>query len=380
MGYTVRCTRTFSSASTAHLCKTGAMAAEFETPEPTTAPKRAPWARRVAALEDRFHRFRQRLARRRGLVPVVIPYSGYGGPGWIRVLGRVVLARPEDDDVATQRTDPGRIRGWRSFVSIPVADSIVTVRAEGQEFVVQADRGGVVDVDVMIGLEPGIREISLAVEGSDPVHARVFVADPDARLGIVSDIDDTVMVTALPRPFLAAWNTFVLDEHARRPVPGMAVLLERLAREHAGAPIVYVSTGAWNVAPTLARFLGRHLYPAGPLLLTDWGPTHDRLFRSGREHKRESLARLAREFPQIKWVLIGDDGQHDEELYREFALAHPDNVAAIAIRQLSIPEAVFAGGRSHAEDEPEHVGGPWVWAPDGAGLAERLAEVGILER
>lgn len=317
---------------------------------------------------------RERQGRRRGLEPVVIPYSGYGGSGWVRVLCRVLLARPD-----TARPTPATIRGWRSFVSIPVADSVVTITADDREFTVQADRGGVVDADVLVSLEPGVRIITLQAEGSAPVSARIFVVDPDARLGIVSDIDDTVMVTALPRPFLAAWNTFVLDEHARRPVPGMAVLLERLTREHGGSPVIYLSTGAWNVAPTLDRFMSRHLYPAGTMLLTDWGPTHDRLFRSGQEHKRESLARLAREFPDIRWILIGDDGQHDEAIYREFSSAHADNVAAVAIRQLSTPEAVLAGGRSHLDDDGQPTGTvPWVWAPDGAGLAEQLSAVGLL--
>ena len=340
--------------------------------DPGSAP-RAPWALRAVALEDRFHRMRERRGRRRGLVPIVIPYSGYGGDGFVRVLCRVLLARPD-----TERPTRSTLRGWRSFVSIPVADAVVTVTADGQQFSVTADRGGVVDVDVTVHLEPGVRTITLQVEESPPITAPVFVVDPTARIGIVSDIDDTVMVTALPRPFLAAWNTFVLDENARRPVPGMAVLLERLTREHAGAPVIYLSTGAWNVAPTLDRFMGRHLYPAGTLLLTDWGPTHDRLFRSGQRHKRLSLARLAREFPDIRWVLIGDDGQHDEMLYREFSTAHPANVAAVAIRQLSTPEAVFAGGRSHLDDagQPESAI-PWVRAPDGAGIAAQLAEVGL---
>jgi phosphatidate phosphatase APP1 len=327
---------------------------------------------------------RERQGRRRGLQPVVIPFSGYGGNGWIRVLCRVLLVRPSNDRLginqpATDQPTASTIRGWRSFISIPVAHTRVVITAENQSFVVHADRGGVVDVDVSVRLTPGLHTITLQAEGSAPVAARIFVVDPNARIGLVSDIDDTVMVTALPRPFLAAWNTFVLDEHARRPVPGMAVLLERLVRDHGGAPIMYLSTGAWNVAPTLDRFMGRHLYPAGTMLLTDWGPTHDRLFRSGQEHKRESLARLAREFPHIKWVLIGDDGQHDEALYREFCAAHPDRVAAVAIRQLSTPEAVFAGGRSHLDEKPPAADNiPWVWGPDGSRLAEQLTDIGLL--
>src|SRR5690606_37833288 len=103
-------------------------------------------------------------------------------------------------------------------------------------------------------------------------------------------------------------------------------------RAHPGAPVVYLSTGAWNVVPTLTRFLTRNLYPRGPLLLTDWGPSPDHWFRSGPEHKRRSLERLAGEFPRIRWLLVGDDGQHDEAIYSDFVRRHPERVRAVAIR------------------------------------------------
>ncbi|MDO7882224.1 App1 family protein [Salinibacterium soli] len=326
------------------------------------------WAARV---EDRVHAWRERLGRRRGLITTVIPYTGYAAPGWARVLCRVVLARG-----AAAPTRVEKVRGWRSFFSIPVDDEVV-VSIEGEEFRVRPDRAGIVDEVVDVHLEPGWHTISLHTEGTEPVTAGIFVVDPQSEFGIISDVDDTVMVTALPRPFLAAWNTFVLDEHARTPVAGMSVLYDRLSRANPGAPVIYLSTGAWNVAPTLSRFMGRNLYPRGPLLLTDWGPTHDRWFRSGREHKKSSLERIAREFPGMRWLLIGDDGQHDEEIYREFAAAHPENVAAVAIRQLSPGEAVLAGGRSRP-GEPEEAGAPWFYAPDGAGLDEQFRAAGLL--
>ena len=325
----------------------------------------------AARLEDWVHERRERRARRRGYTPTVIPYTCYGADGWIRVLCRVLLTRPSvGGDTAVRYK---KIRGWRSFTSVPVNDIAVTITIGQTEHRVFADRGGVVDHVVKVALEPGWHELTVGTDESETVSAPVFIVDPNASIGIISDVDDTVMVTALPRPLLAAWNTFVLDEHARRPVPGMAVLYERLARSHPGTPVFYLSTGAWNVAPTLTRFLSRNLYPPGPLLLTDWGPTHDRWFRSGRQHKTESLRRLAAEFPGIRWLLVGDDGQHDEELYGEFVREHPRNVEAVAIRQLSNSEAVLAGGRSKAE---QHSNGSvrWVYSPDGAGLAEQLLD------
>lgn len=327
----------------------------------------------AARMEDRFHTFRERRARRRGLTPTVIAYTGYGTDGWARVLCRVLLTKPSRSAKPRSRN----IRGWRSFTSVPVNDVKVTISIGGTEIHVSADRGGVVDTKISVDLAPGWHTATISTAGAESVDAPVNIVDSSSRFGIVSDIDDTVMVTALPRPFLAAWNTFVLDEHARQPVPGMAVLYERLTRDHPGIPVIYLSTGAWNVAPTLTRFLSRNLYPAGALLLTDWGPTHDRWFRSGADHKRESLERLAREFPGIEWLLIGDDGQHDEEIYGRFAQRHPSSVRAVAIRQLSTSEAVLAGGRSRGDELEISRTVPWVYAPDGAGLAEKLAANGI---
>ena len=331
---------------------------------------------RAAQIEDAMHEILERRLRQRGWHPMIRAHTGYGAPGWARVMARVVLTRQQ-----ANRKKLEKLRGWRSFATTPVHDTIVRIEIGDQVHEARTDRSGYIDCRVKGDLEPGWAGVRLTTEGAEPAEAPIRVVDPRVRFGVVSDIDDTVMVTALPRPLLAAWNTFVLDEHARMAVPGMAVLYERLVTAHPGAPVFYISTGAWNVAPTLARFLSRHLYPAGPLLLTDWGPTADRLFRSGQEHKRTTLARLATEFPDIRWLLIGDDGQHDQEIYSEFAHDHPENVSAVAIRRLSPTQAVLAGAIPGPSGHSEAVGSggqTWFAAPDGAGLWSLLRDAGVV--
>jgi phosphatidate phosphatase APP1 len=333
---------------------------------------------RAARMEDKFHAWREKRARKRGYAVTVIPYPGYGSTTWVRVLCRVLLTKNPRPGSRAERKMKKRsesVRGWRSFTSVPVNQVKVTIKINGFETQVEADRGGVVDIQIPVKLSAGEHTVFLQADGSELAHATINVIAPSVKIGLVSDVDDTVMVTALPRPFLAAWNSFVLDEHARVPTPGMAVFLSRVAGMTPGMPVVYLSTGAWNVAPTLTRFLSRNLYPAGTLLLTDWGPTHDRMFRSGRAHKQTQLNRLAAEFPKIKWILVGDDGQHDESIYAEFCREHPKNVAAIAIRQLSTGEAVLAGGRRKAEEHTQEEKVPWIYAPDGAGLDAQLKEL-----
>jgi phosphatidate phosphatase APP1 len=335
---------------------------------------------RAARVEDAVHEVVERWLRRRGWPVAVIPYTGYGAPGWVRVMGRLMVRRP---DAPRRGRKPRSLRGWRSFVTVSAKEARFVVEVGGRRHEGRADRGGVIDLVVEADLEPGWRTVRLSSEDCEPVEAPVRIVDPAARLGIVSDIDDTVMVTALPRPMLAAWNTFVLDEHARAAVPGMAVLYERLMTAYAGAPIFYLSTGAWNVAPALTRFLSRHLYPAGPLLLTDWGPQKDRFFRSGQQHKQAALKRLAEEFPAMRWLLVGDDGQHDPEIYARFASTHPRHVAAVAIRRLSPTQAVLAGAFQAPGGQQavaaELTGNRWLSAPDGAGLWKLLGDLDLLD-
>lgn len=329
---------------------------------------------RPARLDLAIMRWRAQWVVRHGYRPAVIAYTCYGSPRWVRVLCRVVFAKRG----ILFRGDPTGSRGWRSFVTVPVEDAEVDIELAGVHHTVQADYSGVVDVVVEQELTPGRHTITMTAHSSEPVTADVFVVGDEEQFGIVSDIDDTVMVTALPRPLLAAWHTFVVNEHARAATPGMPVLYERLATAHDDPPMFYLSTGAWNTAPTLTRFLSSNLYPPGALLLTDWGPTKDRWFRSGREHKRSNLRRWVQEFPQVKWLLFGDDGQHDETIYRDFADAHPDHVAAVCIRQLTPGEAVLAGSSLRESPRPQGSQVPWLYGYDGAELGRQLERIGLL--
>ncbi len=325
---------------------------------------------------------------RRGWTVRVVPYAGYGGPGWVRVLARTVLAAPAvaDDDLpdsgATAQThDPDRlladVRGWRSFLSAPVAGTRVEVRVGDQRHHVFADRAGYIDQLLAGDLDPGWQEVTLRAAGSVPVMAPVQVVAGTARTGVVCDIDDTVMVTRLPRPFIAAWNSFVRRADAREAVPGMAGLLRALHDREPDGPVVYLSTGAWDTAPTVARFLRVHGFPPGTLLLTDWGPTNTGWFRSGPRHKVAQLRRLFHELPGVHWSLVGDDGQHDPRIYAGALGRHSDHVAAVLLRQLTFAEHVLSSptGRHYTPPTPDGTSRPTrrvpvLAGPDGFALLD----------
>jgi len=347
-----------------------------------------------ARLEDRIRAAAVRFLRSRGWTPRIEPYVGYGTDGSVRVLARVLLSRPHRRaDLVWNR------RGWRNYLTVSapgevVRASVTRTGAAGRDerLVVDlaADRDGYVDGMLDVALEPGWHDVQLATASGAVATSRVFVVGPGRRLGVISDIDDTVMITMVPSLLRAVWNTFGLHASERRPVPGMADLYHGIASVHPETPFVYLSNGAWNTAGNLERFLDRNGFPPGTLLLTDWGPTATGWFRSGQEHKGNAIDRLVRELPDVGWLLLGDDGQHDPEIYAAAAKRHPQHIAAIGIRQLSAAQRILAheppapsgrngtmsrGGTgtlgSRRTRRPAH-GVPTASGPDGGALARAL--------
>ena len=351
-----------------------------------------------------------------GFIPGIVGFGGHGSTRRARILGRVLMERTAD-----QRSWLAERRGWRQFPDAQVPRQPVLVTVGCQRRITFADRGGYIDLTVEgHGLTPGWHDAwmqvlhegdlhtlgigegesltthdalrlsgqtghgSQRIRAGKPVCVSLRIAGDNEKFGVVSDIDDTVMVTMLPRLVTAAKHSFVDRVSSREAVPGMAGFLTCLAdmahrqasahshaphpqtkdkhtpvistestipqtsidsqHEALHAPLIYLSTGAWNVVPALRDFLDRLNYPRGGFLMTDFGPSNTGWFRSGFEHKRRELRRLARMFPSMKWYLVGDDGQRDPEIYAEFAREHPENVAGIAIRSLSEIEQFMSHG------------------------------------
>lgn len=182
------------------------------------------------------------------------------------------------------------------------------------------------------------------IEDGDTASATGRVVKPSLKAPflVISDIDDTVLLTGLTEGVAMVARTVLREASQRAAIPGMASLYRGLAR---GLPspsgsrkpeptFFYVSTGSWSFYPTLREFMQLRGLPQGPMFLTDWGPTERYLRRSGAEHKRTAIRRLIEAYPGMKFVLVGDSGQRDPATYAEMAREFPGRVALIIIRQV----------------------------------------------
>lgn len=296
--------------------------------------------------------------------PTVVAYGGYGSQERARVQGRVLMGTRSD-----QRNWLGEKRGWRQYFDAQVPGQPVLVRLGEAHTVAEADRGGYVDVVLeRHGLTPGWHTAQIQVlhrhdlaagrspvRASRPVLAPVRIIGPDEQFGVITDVDDTIMVTMVPQRLQAL--RYVLLEHSsqRRAVPGMAPFLHELSQ---GAPVIYLSNGAWNVAPTLRRFLHRAGFPSGSLQLRPWGISRQGFPLGGFDNKVTQFKRVAEILPHLHWALVGDDGERDPRIYQHLAQTYPGTIRAIFLRTLKEHEHLAVHGtlRPIDPDLPETLG------------------------
>ena len=324
------------------------------------AVRSAQTAQVVSDLDRRVSRYRRDrkfgAGTFRGVLVVV--HRGYVVDDEVRVHLRVIeepaIAEASQGlpfhDVAEQN--------MRRYVALGLPQVEVVVRVGDVEEVVTTERRGYAATTLTVpGLAPGWHRVHATLlpdvvdAGVVSGRGRVLVPHPDAPFAVISDIDDTVLRSRVTEGWRAMVTTLVGDANRRTAVPGMASLYRGLNRGPAADAVAaagsggaasggvraalpaffYVSTGSWAMYPLLTKFLQGRGFPRGPLFLTDWGPTDRYIVRSGSEHKRNAIGRLLSDYPSTRFVLIGDSGQGDPEVYLEVAGSHPQQVAAIII-------------------------------------------------
>ena len=156
---------------------------------------------------------------------------------------------------------------------------------------------------------------------------------PPAGLSVISDIDDTIKVTDVRDRKEMLRNTFLREF---RPVEGMPELYQRLARQ--GAAFHYVSGGPWQLFPPLEEFRAKHGFPPGSFHMKQFSLADPRGLAKLKEHgeaKETNVEALLKAFPQRRFILIGDSGEQDPEIYGKLARKHAAQIVAVWIRDAS---------------------------------------------
>jgi phosphatidate phosphatase APP1 len=318
---------------------------------------------------------------------IVIPYIGYGTTGRLLLRGRVL----KDEGFVTP--EPGH-SGWRNLTELykrlgsdEVPGARLRARFGGMEQDIVADDAGYFQAELALPqpVAAGWHQVALelldpAPAGGTSATAEVLVPPASAKFGIVSDIDDTVLWSNVTNKIRMLKMLAISNAHTRKPFKGVSAFYRAL---HAGAdgneanPLFYVSSSPWHLYTPLVDFLRSQNLPIGPLMLKELGVKN--LFGAGRhqEHKLGSIERIFDTYPHLPFVLIGDSGQEDPEIYRELVLRHPQRIRAIYIRNVNPdPDRIEAIDR--LAEEVRASGAQLVLVPDSEYAATHAAGEGLI--
>lgn len=353
-------------------------------------------ARLAAAVEDGVDRARHEV-RTRVLGPGrvrVVPYRGYGTERTLHVRGRVLRDPPLPPSGESATVWENLLETYRRFESdeVPRARLRVTFGRSSAE-VVTDDEGYYRCALAVTGAMPrttswhdvGVELLSPRPDGGAPATAvsPVLVPALGAAFGVISDIDDTVVRTNATDYVAMAREIFLGNARTRLPFEGVAAFYLALHRGPAGTgsnPLFYVSSGPWNLYDLLQEFFELQRIPHGPLILRDWGLTADGLLPTRHhEHKLAAIAHILETYPDLPFILIGDSGQADPEIYAQVIREHTTRIHAAYIRNVSRAEQRLGAIRRLGE-EVATAGGTLLVVDDTIAAARHAAERGWIAR
>ena len=303
-------------------------------------------------------------------------YVGWGTPTNLELTGRVLLPR---DMRPASKGDP-RLRNFRNIMRRLFSREVGGVEVEGVLDGVSARATSDMDGYFTLRFHPtaplpgGWHEATVSIAGREGAsRARVQVVEK-ARFGIISDLDDTVIqsdVTSIPRML---GTVLTGNARTRTPFPGVGALYRALTKdERERNPIFYVSSSPWNFFDLLWQFLDYRRIPLGPMFLRNWGTD---LLKGHGLYKQGVIEQLMTRFPQLSFVLVGDSGEKDPEIYAEVVRRYPGRVLAVYIRDVTA--AARDESVSKLREEVGRAGVDMVLASDSLNAASHAMALGLI--
>jgi phosphatidate phosphatase APP1 len=321
---------------------------------------------------------------------VIQPYRGYGSHKEIFLMGRVFRQPKSSPSVREGTLCRDVIDIGRRLLRRGVSHAVLAARFSGTEQQVTTDRDGYFRVHMRPAQLPPPNclwhrvdlHLVSPVDADAKTEGDLFVPPSTSRYVVISDIDDTVMYTGVANKVEMLWRLFVQGARSRVAFPGVAAFYNALHRGASGAelnPMLYVSRGPWSLYEVLDEFFNLHGIPVGPILfLREWGLSlRHPLPRRAKDHKLALIRHMLSLYRDLPFILIGDSGQRDPEIYAQLVREHPGRVLAIYIRNVSRhparPRAIEALAREVVE-----AGRSLLLAADSFAMAEHAAERGLI--
>lgn len=321
---------------------------------------------------------------------MIIPYIGYGSERFIDLKGRVLEDTGIKPSKETDRIWDNLLNMYRRFESDEVPHARVLARFQDIEQEFSADEEGFFEVtlhlETPLSHEFSWQKIDLELleplnpgNGRVKIEGQVMIVPPQAVFGVISDIDDTVVYTGVTSRLKLASTILLKNAYTRLPLKGVAGFYNALQQSSGDGnlnPLFYVSSSPWNMYDLFREFFQINKIPDGPIFLRDWGfERRSMLAVKNQKYKLDAIYNILDSFPELKFILIGDSGEEDPEIYAKVIQAYPQRILAVYIRDVKHAASRVEEIRKLA-DQVEGYGSVLVLAEDALVMAEHAAQQG----
>jgi phosphatidate phosphatase APP1 len=285
--------------------------------------------------------------------PKILAYRGFGNDQHVYIKGMVIEDKSLTKPVDKQRVWTNILATIKRFSSDQIPGVKVEAKFLGMTAVAETDELGffsfyfdVKNISSTI-LKRDWHEVEFVlldeiVENQPTVTAvgEVRIVSPNEKRVIVSDIDDTVLVSHSTKTLRKLRLMLFKNALMRAPFKGVALFycaLERGVEKDAFHPFFYVSSSEWNLYDLLENFFDHNRIPRGVFMLRKLEHSIIKFWKSGQgshEHKYEKIKFLLQLFEKQKFILIGDSGQKDTGIYTRLAHEFPGRIESIYIRKI----------------------------------------------
>ncbi|MFA6960336.1 MAG: phosphatase domain-containing protein [Opitutaceae bacterium] len=183
---------------------------------------------------------------------------------------------------------------------------------------------------------PGWHDIVTEPVASSP--AGLLVVDPANRLGVISDIDDTILVSDVLKKKTLLKNSLMVPAARRVPVTGMAELYGRMLKANPSSEsssVFYVSASPKQLTDNLRAFLSQNGFPRGVLMLKEISEACGGSLLDQQAYKLRLIEAILKAYPQVRFALFGDDGEKDPEIYAELQEKFPGQIEGVWIHRVN---------------------------------------------
>lgn len=314
----------------------------------------------------------------------LVGYTGFETREAVHLKGRVLLDRPMPEG---GESDWARFRMMMALYNSHELGG-VTVRCEAHDETAEtvSDEEGYFSFTIPHGdgqpAQTRWNDYHITAPHRDakiePISVPALAPGSDSQWGVISDIDDTILETGAT-DFLKNWRRVLIEQaDERMAVPGAPEMYRHIegGEESPTRPFFYVSSSPWNLFPMINEFMRLNNIPVGPLFLRDYGIDRDKLFHSAHgDHKSVAIDTIISSYPQRKFLLVGDSGQHDVHIYADAVKRAPNRFGAVLIRDVG--ENTMAGEKAETLDELKAAGVPTFVGESFAEAFDTLDRLGL---